>query len=62
MNNRYQIQRCDINGDWDNIFRADFKELNEAKKFAKEWAKYDPKCAWGVQVVDTMDDSVVYEP
>ena len=62
MNNRYQIQNCDINGDWDNIFKGDFKELNEAKKFAKEWDNYRPSCAWGVRVVDTMDDSVVYEP
>lgn len=62
MTNRYQIQRCDVNGYWEDIFRGDFQDVNEAKRFAKEWAKYDPKCAWGVQVVDTLDNSVVYEP
>lgn len=62
MTNRFQIQRCGVSGYWEDIFRGDFKDLNEAKKYAKEWAKYDQKCAWGVQVVDTYDGTVVYEP
>lgn len=57
----YQIQRCDRNGEWEDIFRAEFDELKEAKMYANEWARKDPKCAWGVQVVD-LEGTVVFEP
>lgn len=57
----YQIQRADRNGEWGNIFRAEFGDLAEAKAYANEWARKDPKCAWGVQVIDS-EGTVVFEP
>lgn len=57
----FKIQRADINGDWDDIHKADFIHLSQARLFATEWARKDPKCAWGVRVVDP-DGNVVFEP
>lgn len=57
----YQIQRSDRNGEWEDIFRAEFSELKEAKLYAIELARKDPKCAWGVQVISG-EDAVVFEP
>lgn len=58
---KYQIQRADRSGEWEDIFRASFDELAEAKDYANEWARKDPKCAWGVQVVNS-EGTVVFEP
>jgi hypothetical protein len=57
----YQIQRADRNGEWEDIFCAEFAELDQAKVFASEFARKDPKCAWGVQVVNS-EGGVVFEP
>lgn len=57
----YQIQRADRNGEWEDIFRASFDALNKAKSFATAWASKDPKCAWGVRVVNA-EGVVVFEP
>lgn len=57
----YQIQRADRKGEWEDVFKAAFDELAEAKSYANEWARKDPKCAWGVQVVNS-EGAVVFEP
>lgn len=57
----YKIQRADRNGEWEDIFRAEFSELKEAKLYAHQWARKCPKCAWGVQIIDG-EGSVVFEP
>lgn len=58
---RFQIQRADRNGEFDDIHKASFSELGQAKQYANEWSRKDPTCAWGVRVMDTMDKSVVWE-
>lgn len=57
----FQIQRADRNGEWEDIHQASFGDLNEAKLYATHWARQDPKCGWGVQVVNG-EGTVVFEP
>lgn len=59
---RFQIQRMDRSGEWDEIFGSQVASLDEAIKVATSFARHDPKCAWGVRVYDAMAETVAFEP
>lgn len=62
MTSRYQIQKaCRSTGEFEDIFKASFTDKSEATNMADHWSSKNPSCAWGVRVIDTMDDSVVWE-
>lgn len=59
---RFQIQSASrATGEFEDVFRASFADKAEAVQMADHWSRKNPNCAWGVRVIDTMDDSVIWE-
>lgn len=57
---RYQIEKSDRNGDFE-AYGKPFSSREEAVSMARHWSSRNPNCAWGVRVIDTMDQSLVWE-
>lgn len=56
----FQIQKADRNGDFEDVHQACFECKEEAVQIADHWARRNPNCAWGVQVVNTSTNQIVW--